>query len=69
VVNNFKAAKAKTEEVKQKLQELEVEVNAIPVKTAGAKQAFYQILKRIENIEDVKFWIERAEKNELEVRQ
>jgi hypothetical protein len=69
MVNNFHAAKAKTAEIQKHLQELEVEVNAIPVKTQGAKQAFYQILKRIENIEDVKFWIERAEKSELEILQ
>jgi hypothetical protein len=55
MVNNFKA-------VKQQLIELETEVNSVPVKTQGAKQALYMILRHIENIED---WVGRAEKHEL----
>jgi hypothetical protein len=55
MTNNFRA-------VKQQLLELESEVNAVPVKTQGAKQALYMILKNIENIE---FHIDRAEKHEL----
>jgi hypothetical protein len=55
MVNNFKA-------VKQQLIELETEVNSVPVKTQGAKQALFMILKNIENIE---FHIDRAEKHEL----
>ncbi len=56
MVNNFRAVHAK-------LQELEVEVNSVPIKTAGAKQALYMILRHIENIED---WTTRAEKHEAQ---
>jgi hypothetical protein len=54
VTNNFKV-------VKQQLIELETEVNAVPIKTQGARQALFMILKNIENIE---FHIDRAEKHE-----
>jgi hypothetical protein len=54
MVNNFKA-------VKQQLIELETEVNSVPVKTDGARQAIFMVLKNIENIE---WHIDRAEKHE-----
>lgn len=55
MVNNFHA-------VKQQLIELETEVNSVPVKTQGAKQALFMVLRHIENIEG---WVDRAEKHEL----
>jgi hypothetical protein len=56
MVNNFRA-------VKQQLIELESEVNSVPVKTQGARQAIFMVLKNIENIE---FHIDRAEKHEAD---
>jgi hypothetical protein len=68
MVNNFKAVRTQIDGQTQKLQEMETEVNAVPITTQGARQALYMILKNIENIEakyaDIKFWVERAEKHE-----
>ena len=55
MVNNFHA-------VKQQLQEIEPTLNAVPIKTQGAKQALFMALKHLDQLE---FWVDRAEKHEM----
>lgn len=67
MVNNFRAVREQTRKCKTELQQLEIEVNALYPKKPETKQALFMVLKKIAALQDIEFWVDRAEKHEAQL--